>query len=592
MTTPDWKNQLYFGDNLDILRNQVADASVDLIYLDPPFNSNANYNVLFQERGGQQSAAQITAFEDTRHWNLDSESAYRDVVTNARAPFQTRKLPDLLQAMRSFLGDNDMMAYLTMMAQRMVELHRVLKDTGSIYLHCDPTASHYLKLLMDSVFGPDNFRSEIVWRRNNAHNKVTKQYGPIHDTIFFYSKARDFHFDPPTRPLMRGYVKDWFTSEDERGQFRTNMLTGSGTRTGSSGQPWQGFDPTTVGRHWAIPASLRHLLPEESRGWTTQQVLDHLNERGAIYIPRDGTGQPKYKQYVSGGFPYQDIWAYQPYTNGTLYGTNEGIDEDVRWLERGQERLGYPTQKPIGLLERIVSASSNEGDVVLDPFCGCGTAIAAAERLNRRWIGIDITHIAITLIRHRLHDTFKDELKPYEVLGQPQDVASAHALATLSGSKGSENSGRYQFEWWALGLVDARPAQDRRKGADSGIDGYINFFDDNTGKAKRIVVQVKSGHVTRNQVATLKGDMEREKAEIGLFITLQKPTGPMQSEATSAGFYTPEHFPDSHYPRVQILTIEELLTGMRADYPRLAPETTFQRAPRRRRSAGTQATFD
>ena len=250
---------------------------------------------------------------------------------------------------------------------------------------------------------------------------------------------------------------------------------------------------------------------------------------------------------------------------------------------RAKERLGYPTQKPEALLERIVSASSNEGDVVLDPFCGCGTAIAAAERLNRRWIGIDITHIAITLIRHRIQDTFKGELKPYEVLGQPQDVASALALAT-----DSENSGRYQFEWWALGLVDARPAQDRKKGADSGIDGYINFFDDNSGKAKRIVVQVKSGHVTRNQVATLKGDMEREKAEIGLFITLETPTRPMEAEATSAGFYTPEHYPDSHYPRVQILTIEELLTGKRAEYPRLAPDATFRRAPRRRRSAGTQ----
>ena len=223
--------------------------------------------------------------------------------------------------------------------------------------------------------------------------------------------------------------------------------------------------------------------------------------------------------------------------------------------------------------------------MVLDPFCGCGTAIAAAERLNRRWIGIDVTHIAITLIRHRLHDTFKDELKPYEVLGQPQDVASAQALAT-----DSENSGRYQFEWWALGLVDARPARDRKKGADSGIDGYINFFDDNSGKAKRIVVQVKSGHVTRNQIATLKGDMEREKAEIGLFITLQPPTRPMETEATSAGFYIPEHFPDSQYPRIQILTIEELLSGgKRAEYPRLAPEATFRRAPRRRRSSGTQA---
>ena len=224
--------------------------------------------------------------------------------------------------------------------------------------------------------------------------------------------------------------------------------------------------------------------------------------------------------------------------------------------------------------------------MVLDPFCGCGTAIAAAERLNRRWIGIDITHIAITLIRHRLRDTFKDELKPYAVLGQPQDVASALALAT-----DSENSGRYQFEWWALGLVDARPAQDRKKGADSGVDGYINFFDDNSGKAKRIIVQIKSGHVTRDQIATLKGDMDREEAEIGLFITLETPTRPMEAEATSAKFYTPEHFPDNHYPRIQILTIEELLSGARADYPRLAPDTTFRRAPRRRRSVGTQSRF-
>ena len=216
--------------------------------------------------------------------------------------------------------------------------------------------------------------------------------------------------------------------------------------------------------------------------------------------------------------------------------------------------------------------------MVLDPFCGCGTAIAAAERLNRRWAGIDITHLAITLIRHRLHDTFKGELKPYEVLGQPQDVASAQALAT-----DSENSGRYQFEWWALGLVDARPAQDKKKGADSGIDGYINFFDDNSGKAKRIVVQVKSGHVNRGQIATLKGDMEREKAAIGLFITLQSPTRPMEAEATSAGFYTPEHYPDNHYPGIQILTIQELLAGKRAEYPRLAPDATFRQAPRRRR---------
>ena len=566
MTTTDWKNQLYFGENLDILRNHVADASVDLIYLDPPFNSNANYNVLFQEKGGQQSAAQITAFEDTWHWNLDSESAYQDVVTNG-----TGKLPDLLQAMRSFLGDNDMMAYLTMMAQRMAEFHRVLKDTGSIYLHCDPTASHYLKLLMDSVFGPQNFRNEIVWKRTSAHNSASR-YGPNHDIILFCSRSQTYTWNQVFQKYDESYIQNFYRHVDEKGRYRLSDLTGAGVRYGDSGEPWRGVNPTEVGRHWAVPrAALLESSDEPVDNLTSQQKLDLLDQMGIVYWPPNGR-VPQRKRYLDESkpeMPVQSTW-----TDISPIGA------------QARERLGYPTQKPEALLERIVSASSNEGDVVLDPFCGCGTAIAAAERLNRRWIGIDITHIAITLIRHRLRDTFKDELKPYAVLGQPQDVASALALAT-----DSENSGRYQFEWWALGLVDARPAQDRKKGADSGVDGYINFFDDNSGKAKRIIVQVKSGHVTRDQIATLKGDMDREEAEIGLFITLETPTRPMEAEATSAKFYTPEHFPDNHYPRIQILTIEELLSGARADYPRLAPDTTFRRAPRRRRSAGAQSRF-
>ena len=540
MTTTDWKNQLYFGDNLDILRNHVADASVDLIYLDPPFNSNANYNVLFQEKGGQQSAAQITAFEDTWHWNLDSESAYQDVVTNG-----TGKLPDLLQAMRSFLGDNDMMAYLTMMAQRMVELHRVLKNTGSIYLHCDPTASHYLKLLMDSVFGPDNFRNEITWVRSLPHNDAHR-FGRSRDSIFWYSRSENAKFEPQYRPQNEASVKAHYREGQDGRWFQLASLVAPGGR--GPRYEYKGFE-----RNWRFTLQNMLALEADGRVWHESGKLP----RRILYLEE------------SKGALVQDHW------------------DDVSPINAmAKERLGYPTQKPEALLERIISASSNEGDVVLDPFCGCGTAIAAAERLNRRWIGIDITHIAITLIRHRLRDTFKDELKPYSVLGQPQDVASALALAT-----DSENSGRYQFEWWALGLVDARPAQDRKKGADSGVDGYINFFDDNSGKAKRIIVQVKSGHVTRDQIATLKGDMDREEAEIGLFITLETPTRPMEAEATSAKFYTPEHFPDNHYPRIQILTIEELLSGARADYPRLAPDTTFRRAPRRRRSAGIQSRF-
>ena len=291
-----------------------------------------------------------------------------------------------------------------------------------------------------------------------------------------------------------------------------------------------------------------------------------LDAHGYIYWPPNGTA-PRFKQYLHEmpGVPAQNIWT--------------DID---RLSAHARERLGYPTQKPEALLERIINASSNEGDVVLDPFCGCGTATVAAERLNRRWIGIDITHLAITLVRHRLHDSFGDALRPYEIVGQPTDSGSAAALAEQD---------RYQFEWWALGLVDARPANDRRRGADAGVDGYINFFDDNSGKPKRIIAQVKSGHVNRGMIATLKGDMEREKAEIGVFITLQPPTEPMRQEALSAGIYTPEHFPDQQHPRVQILTIDELLAGRTVSYPRGGAPATFRQAPRRRRSQGRQNTL-
>ena len=541
-------NALYYGDNLDILREHVADASVDLIYLDPPFNSNATYNVLFQERSGEQSAAQITAFDDTWHWGLESEAAYHEVVTSG-----PKGLADLLQAMRSFLGQNDMMAYLTMMSQRTVELHRVLKPTGSIYLHCDPTASHYLKMLLDAVFGAQNFRNEIIWKRANAHNDP-KRFGRISDTILYYGKSNIVTWNTQHTPYRDDYYKSHFSQDTDGRYYRTVPLDAPRHGEGSQAllYEWHGKLPAAT-RTWAV----------------RREIMEQYEREDRLRYTRTGT--PTLIQYADEmpGVPLQNVWTDIPPVN-----------------PQARERLGYPTQKPEALLERIVNASSNEGDVVLDPFCGCGTAIAAAERLNRRWIGIDITHLAITLIRHRLHDTLGDDLKPYEVIGAPKDLGSAKALAV-----DSQHDGRYQFEWWALGLVDARPAQDKKKGADSGVDGYINFFDDTSGKAKRIVVQVKSGHVNRGQIATLKGDMEREKAEIGLFVTLERPTGPMQQDAVSAGFYVPEHFPDHQFPRVQILTIAELLSGSEPLYPRFAPPATFRRAPRRRRNQGQQAGF-
>ena len=532
MTTPS-PNQLYFGDNLDILRQHIADESVDLIYLDPPFNSNSTYNVLFRERSGEESAAQITAFDDTWRWNIESELAYQDVITQ-----QAGKVGDLLAAMRAFLGQNDMMAYLTMMAQRMVELHRVLKPTGSIYLHCDPTASHYLKLLMDAVFGADRFRNEIVWRRTNAKGLAFKGYPRNNDILLYYSKEADFSWNRPFRPYDDEYVQ----------RFYRNVEEGTGRRYTLS-------DLTNPNRN---RPNLTYEWNGHLRVWRwTKERMQEAHDNGLIHYSSSGLARQKRYLDEMQGNPVDTIW------------------EDIKPIQaHAQERLGYPTQKPEALLERIISASSNEGDVVLDPFCGCGTAVAAAERLNRRWIGIDITHLAITLIRHRLHDAFGDDLRPYEVIGEPKDLLSAESLALHD---------RYQFEWWALGLVDARPARDRKKGADAGIDGFINFFDDNSGKPKRIVVQVKSGGVQRNQVATLKSDMEREKADLALFVTLKPPTNPMQQEALQAGFYAPEAFPDHQFPKVQIITIEDLLSGAQPQYPRYAPQATFQRAPRRRR---------
>ena len=535
----DWTNQLYFGDNLTVLREHIPDESVDLIYLDPPFNSNATYNVLFEEKSGEDSAAQITAFDDTWHWDLSSEAAYRDVVTQG-----TPQLADILQAMRAFLGQNDMMSYLTMMAQRLDELHRVLKPTGSIYLHCDSTAGHYLKLLLDAVFGKYQFRNHITWRRTSAHSDANR-FGRNTDFIFFYSRSEEWTWNQQYQEYDDSYVESHYRYKTDDGRvFRTDNLTATGLSGGGYEYDWKG-----VTRIWRAPI----------------ETMQRWEQEGRIRYTRNGVAE--YIRFLDEmpGRPVQALWEDIPPINS-----------------QARERLGYPTQKPEALLERVINASSNEGDVVLDPFCGCGTAVAVAERLNRRWIGIDITHLAVSLMRYRLRDSFGSELSDYQLVGLPEDVASARALAMES-----EHDGRYQFEYWALGLVDARPATGKR-GADSGVDGYINFFDDNSGKAKRIIVQVKSGHVNRGMIATLRGDMEREDAAIGLFITLEEPTEPMNQEAIAAGFYEPDGLPGNRYPKLQILTIEQLLDGDQAEYPRFAAPQTFRKAPRQRRREGVQ----
>ena len=568
-------NVLFYGDNLEILREHIDEESVDLVYLDPPFKSDQDYNVLFSERDGTGAAAQIRAFQDTWTWDVNAARAWTECVEEGG------KVSDALQALRKFLGTSDMLAYLSMMAPRLKELRKAMKPTGSIYLHCDPSASHYLKMIMDAVFTPGCFRNEIIWRRTGAHNKLHR-YGPIHDSLLFYTKSDTFTWNNPKRPYMKGHIKEYFEKDDKgyKTAYYGNVLTGSGTRGGESGKPWKGFDPTAKGRHWAVPGAVVADLLEigvSLEGMTQHQKLDKMLELGCIQIIK-GQAWPMYERYLTenDGQAVQDIWAYQPYTEGTVFGTEEGIDADVRWLSpRDQERLGYPTQKPEGLLERLIAASSDKGGVVLDPFCGCGTTITAAQKLDRHWIGIDVTHLAIGLIRHRLRDSFGDGIE-YEVIGEPQSVEDAQALAEQD---------RYQFQWWALGLVGAR-MDERKKGADRGIDGRLFFHDEAEGGAtKTIIISVKSGGVSSPHIRDLVGVIKREEAEIGVVITLEKPTKAMITEAASAGFYESPWTRKGH-PRIQILTIEELLDGRKIDMPPIRQtNVTFRKAKKHKRKS-------
>lgn len=474
------KNTLYFGDNLIILRDYIKDESVDLIYLDPPFKSNQDYNVLFEEQNGSRSKAQIKAFEDSWRWDQESAEAFQLTVEAGG------NVSKAMQAFRMMVGESDMLAYLSMMAPRLVELKRVLKPTGSIYLHCDPTASHYLKMLMDAVF-EKGFRNEIIWRYRRWPTKA-KQFQKMHDVILFYSKAKDGSHVFNT---LYGYEK-----------LAESTLKAFGTK---------------------------------------KQLADFSS----------GHRKPGTIEEETQGPPLSDVWEI-------------GIIAPI-----GKERLGYPTQKPEALLERVIRASSNEGDIVLDPFCGCGTAVVVAHRLKRHWIGIDITHLAINLIRHRLRDAFGPEIeKEFEVIGEPVDLSGARTLAEKD---------PYQFQFWALGLVGARPVEEK-KGADKGIDGRIYFHDEKNGKTKQVIIQVKSGHISSAQIRDLRGVLDREQAEIGVFITLEEPSKQMRAESASAGFYE-SPATKKRYPKLQILTIAEVLSGKKISYPEGWSISPFKKGP-------------
>ncbi len=523
-------NHLYYGDNLDILRSQIKEESIDLIYLDPPFNSQANYNVLFRSPTGKQSPAQVEAFEDTWDWTDEAEKAFDEVMSSGNTD-----TAEMLRAMRSFLKENDIMAYLTMMAVRLLALHRILKETGTLYLHCDPTASHYLKILLDAIFGKGRIRNEIIWQRTTGKSLMTRRLPDNHDTIFAYQKSDH-------------------TTWNEKAIFTPYNVDDLPEKTA---QKYKHKDPD--GRLYRLdnlinPNQNRPNLTYEFLGVTrvwrwTKDRMQAAYEEGLVIQTRPGT-VPQLKRYIDEqrGKPLGDVWTDIPPINS-----------------QAQERLGYQTQKPVALLERIIQASSNEGDIVLDPFCGCGTTIHGAHKLIRQWIGIDITHLAISLIEKRLNDAFPGIT--YQVHGTPKDIDGARELAQAD---------KYEFQWWAVSLVNAVPYGGKKKGADTGIDGHIYFKPD--GKTtEKAIVSVKGGdHVSVPMIRDLGHVVEREKAKIGLFITLTEPTKPMQTEAIKAGFYETSY---GKYPKIQVLTIEELFKGKKPQLPWRDP-ASFRQARR------------
>ena len=501
-------NQLFFGDNVDILRRFVLPESVDLIYLDPPFNSNATYNLLYKTPIGQGTSGQLKAFKDTWSWEEDAASAAMDEV-RVRDPAMFR----ILHSLQASLGESDLMAYLVMMAVRLLELRRVMKPTASLYLHCDPTASHYLKVVLDAVFGPEAFKSEIVWKRTSAHSSA-KRWGPVHDTILFYTRSRNYTWNKVFQPYDQHYIAEFYTHTDPDGRrWRRSDLTGAGTRNGATGKPWRGIDVTAKGRHWCVP-------PTE---------LDKWDERGLVHWPAKSDGIPQLKRYLEDqpGVPAQDMIV------------------DIRPLHNlARERLRYPTQKPQALLERILAASSNPGDVVLDPFCGCGTTIHAAETLHRRWIGIDVSYAAVLVIQDRLASWLPNT--EYEVGGIPSGEAEARALAQLDD---------YTFQQWAVGRLGGQP---RGKGADRGIDGEI-IFKHGPREYGRVIVSVKGGqHVNPGMVRDLGHVVTREGADLGFFVCLNPPTKEMRIEVQRSPLI--EVFGRKRH-RLQIFTVADLVDG-------------------------------
>lgn len=529
-------NKLWYGDNLTIMQG-MKKHSVDLIYLDPPFKSDANYNLLYKNMTGKPVPEQAEAFFDT--WELDA--AKLEVARTMPVLMREYGVDDnyvefwriWMQALRN--TQPELLAYLIYMTQRLLHMKSILRPTGSIYLHCDPTASHYIKVMMDGIFGHRNFRNEIIWRRTGAHGRA-RRWGPIHDTILFYSASDSYTWNRVLEAYDADYLEKFYRNEDEHGKYQPISLTGPGTRTGSSGKPWRDVDPGEGGRHWELPPD-RALpdwfeFPDGYAQMDCQERLDVLDAAGLIYWPSRGS-VPRFKRYatVAGGNPIQDIIS------------------DIRPVgSHSTERLGYPTQKPVALLKRIIQASSNEGDVVFDPFCGCGTTIYAAEELGRKWIGCDVAILSVKLVREVLTERYRlVEGSYYEVDGIPVSVEQAEDLFRRDA---------FQFQHWIVERVGGFPMQ--KKVADRGIDGRMYFeMKDGLGE---MLISVKGGKLRPTDIRDLRGVIEREGCAMGGFLSLHEPTKAMRAEAAEAGYF---EYNGNQYPRIQLLTVRDVLEEKR-----------------------------
>ena len=508
-------NQLFYGDNLDVLRKHIRDETVDLCYIDPPFNSERNYNQIYNNVG-KEDQAQAQAFIDTWTWDDYANQGLNEIQENYLGRFTAQSIA-LISGLTQVLGKGSLLAYLISMTLRIAEIHRILKPTGSFYLHCDPTASHYLKIVLDAIFcsqGGD-YKNEVVWKRTTAHND-SKRYGINVDFILFYTKGSKFIWNSQYKGHEEKYQSRFKNQDDDGRLWTDDNLTAKGLSGGGYEYEYKGCRSL-----WRVPL----------------ESMERLDAEGKLHFTKNGG--IRLKRYLEGikGVALQCLWEDIPPINS-----------------QARERLGYPTQKPEALLERIVKASSNEGDVVLDAYCGCGTTVAVSQRLDRQWIGIDITYQSISLILKRLEDSFgKGVLETIAINGIPKDMASAKALALKK-----DDRTRKEFEKWAvLTYSNNRATINQKKGADKGIDG-IAYFTGDRDEPEKVILQVKFGKVNSSDIRDLQGTMTRENAVLGVFITLNKPTKDMNQEAKEAGIYQ-SRFMSQPTDKIRIVTIQEII---------------------------------